>query len=69
MSFLTSRGVLLFHSAAIIFIGGLIFKILQYRRTLAPLKISCISVPMTRGGVAIRLLKEGTVFTSLLKSK
>jgi hypothetical protein len=69
MSFLMSLGVLLFHIAAIILIGGLIFKILQYGRTLAPLKISCTSAPMTRGGVAIRLLKEGTVFTSLFKSK
>jgi nitrate reductase gamma subunit len=69
MSFLTILGVLLFHIAAIILIGGLSFKMLQYRRPLAPLKISTTPAAVTRGGVATRVLKDVTVFTSLFKPK
>jgi hypothetical protein len=69
MSFLTILGGLLFHIAAISLIGGLSFKMLQYRRPLAPLKISTTPAPVSRGGVAIRPLKDVTVFTSLSKPK
>jgi nitrate reductase gamma subunit len=69
MLFLTNLGAQLFYMAATILTGGLIFKILQYGRTLALLKMPTISAPVARGEVAIRLLKEVTVFTRLFKSK
>ncbi len=68
MSFLTILYALLFYIATAILIGGLIFKILQYAHTPAPLKIPTTPAPVTRGGVAIRMLNEVTVFTSLFKS-
>ena len=68
MSFLTILYALLFYIATATLIGGLIFKIFQYARTPAPLKIPTTPAPVTRGGVAIRMLQEVTVFTSLFKS-
>lgn len=68
MSFLTVLYALIFYLAALIFVGGLLYKIFLYARTPAPLKIPTTPAPVTRGGVVIRMLKEVTIFESLFKS-
>lgn len=68
MTFLTVVYALLFYAATVILVGGLVFKIYVYARTPAPLKIPTTPAPVTRSGVAIRMLKEVTLFESLFKS-
>jgi len=59
---------LLFYAAAAVFAGGLGYRIFGYARTPAPLKIPTTPAPVTRGGVALRLLREVVLFESLFKS-
>ncbi len=59
---------LLFYFAAIVMVAGLAFKIRQYWRTPAPLKIPTTPAPLTRTGVVFRLAREVVVFESLFKS-
>ena len=59
---------LLFYFAAIVMVAGLAFKIQQYWRTPAPLKIPTTPAPLTRTGVVFRLAREVVVFESLFKS-
>ena len=59
---------LLFYAATAIFIVGLGYKIYLYARTPQPLKIPTTPAPITRTGVAWRLLKELVVFESLFKA-
>jgi nitrate reductase gamma subunit len=59
---------LLLTFAAVVFAGGLAFRIRDYARTPAPLKIPTTPAPTTRGGVALRLLREVVLFESLFKS-
>ncbi len=68
MSLLTYLYVLLFHAAALIMIVGLARKIWQFATVPAPLKIPTTPAPVTRGGVAMRLLREVALFESLFKS-
>jgi len=58
----------LFYIATVVLIGGLAFKIRQYWRTPAPLKIPTMPAPLTKGRVALRLGREVVVFESLFKS-
>ncbi len=58
---------LLFHFAAAVLAVGLGYRIAVYARTPAPLKIPSTPAPMSRGGVALRLLREVTLFESLFK--
>jgi len=68
MTFLTVVYALLFYFATAILVGGLVYRIAIYARTPAPLKIPTTPAPVTRMGVAVRMLKEVTVFESLFKS-
>lgn len=59
---------LLFYFAAIVFIGGVGYKIRQYAKTPAPLKIPTTPAPTTRSGVVLRMAREVVLFESLFKS-
>lgn len=67
MTFLTVVYALLFYVATIILVGGLAYKIFQYARTPAPLKIPTTPAPTTRSGVAMRMVREVVLFESLFK--
>jgi nitrate reductase gamma subunit len=59
--------VLLYVSAAVL-AGGLAYRIRDYARTPAPLKIPTTPAPTTRGGVALRMVREVALFESLFRS-
>jgi nitrate reductase gamma subunit len=59
---------ILFYLAAIVFIGGLAYRIRLYARTPAPLKIPTTPAPITQRGVVWRMFKEVAFFESLFKS-
>jgi nitrate reductase gamma subunit len=59
---------LLLYAAAAVLAGGLAHRIYVYARTPAPLKIPTTPAPTTKGGVALRLLREVVLFESLFKS-
>lgn len=58
----------MFYVAALVLVIGLAFKVLDYSRTPAPLKIPTTPAPTTRSGVIYRMAKEVVVFESLFKS-
>jgi nitrate reductase gamma subunit len=58
---------LLFYAAAAVLVGGLAWRIADYARTPAPLKIPTTPAPLTRGGVAVRMAREVVFFESLFK--
>jgi nitrate reductase gamma subunit len=58
----------LFYAAALIFLVGVVRKIVIYARTPQPLKIPTTPAPTTGAGVVWRMVKEVTVFQSLYKS-
>ena len=68
MSTVTIISVLVFYAAAALLVGGLLHKIVQYARTPAPLKIPTTPAPVTRTGVAGRLVREVVLFESLFKA-
>ncbi|MDH4060878.1 MAG: respiratory nitrate reductase subunit gamma [Aquincola sp.] len=68
MSALTIAYALLFYAATAILVLGLGVKIRSYVHTPAPLKIPTTPAPVTRGGVALRLVREVVFFESLFKS-
>ena len=51
-----------------IMVLGLVYKIIQYTRVPAPLKIPITPAPLTKGGVALRLAKEAILFAALFRS-
>ncbi len=57
----------LFYFATIVFIAGLVNKIVQYARTPAPLKIPTTPAPTTTSGVVLRMAREVVLFESLFK--
>lgn len=59
---------LLFYLATVVLVAGLAFKIRQYWRTPAPLKIPTSPAPLTKTGVVFRMAREVLVFESLFKS-
>ena len=58
---------LLFYAATAVLVGGLAWRIRDYARTPAPLKIPTTPAPVTRGGVALRMAREVVFFESLFK--
>ncbi len=68
MSGLSLVYTLLFYAAALLFVGGVVYKVIEYARTPAPLKIPTMPAPMTRGGVAARMASEVFFFHSLFRS-
>jgi nitrate reductase gamma subunit len=68
MTFLTVVYALLFYFAFAVLVGGVGYRIWLYARTPSPLKIPTTPAPVTRSGVALRMLKEVTIFESLFKS-
>jgi nitrate reductase gamma subunit len=60
-------GVLL-SLATVVFAGGVAYRIYDYARTPAPLKIPTTPAPVTGGGVALRLVREVVLFESLFRS-
>jgi nitrate reductase gamma subunit len=57
----------LFYAAGAVLLVGLAVKIAGYARTPAPLRIPTTPAPRTRGGVALRMLREVTLFESLFR--
>jgi nitrate reductase gamma subunit len=68
MPFLTIVYALLFYTATALLVGGLAYKIRQYAKTPAPLKIPTTPAPVTRAGVVLRMFRELVFFESLFKS-
>ncbi|MDE2416782.1 MAG: respiratory nitrate reductase subunit gamma [Burkholderiales bacterium] len=68
MSVLTITYAVLFYVATGVFVLGLAFKIRQYARTPAPLKIALTPAPLTQTGVGWRLTREVVFFESLFRS-
>ena len=54
--------------ATLILVVGLGYKIFDFARTPAPLKIPTTPAPTTRTGVALRMAREVVLFESLFKS-
>jgi nitrate reductase gamma subunit len=67
MSFLTGVYAFLFYFAAVVFLTGLVGKVVQYARMPAPLKIPTTPAPTTTGGVVLRLAREVVFFESLFR--
>ncbi len=65
---LTAVFAILFYAATALLLGGLIYKVRQYARTPAPLKIPTMPAPTTASGVALRMAREVILFESLFKS-
>jgi nitrate reductase gamma subunit len=59
---------LLFYVAAAVLAGGLGFRIWEYARTPAPLKIPIPPAPTTRSGVTLRILREVVLFSAVFKA-
>ncbi|MDD9884150.1 MAG: respiratory nitrate reductase subunit gamma [Gammaproteobacteria bacterium] len=68
MTRMTNFFAALFYLAAVVFIGGVAWRARLYARTPAPLKIPTTPAPFTRGGVALRMLREVVLFESLFKA-
>nr|MDA3870700.1 respiratory nitrate reductase subunit gamma [Gammaproteobacteria bacterium] len=60
--------VVLFYVAMIILVGGIVNKIMQYKRVPAPLKIPVTPAPLTTGGVVYRQFNEVVFFNSLFRA-
>lgn len=58
----------LFAFATVVLVAGFAHKIWLYATTPAPLKIPTTPAPVTRSGVAFRLLREIVLFESLFKA-
>ncbi len=59
---------LLFYFASLVFVIGLLYRIRDYARTPAPLKIPTTPAPTTTGGVVLRMGREVVLFESLFKA-
>lgn len=68
MWFLTGVFAFLFYLAAVVLVAGVGFKIYQYARTPAPLKIPTMPAPTTSSGVVVRMLGEVVLFRSLFRA-
>lgn len=65
---MTTLFAVLFYAATAVLVFGLAYKVTQYARTPAPLKIPTMPAPLTKTGVAFRLAREVGLFESLFKS-
>jgi len=68
MGFWTTFYALSFYLATLILVLGLGYKIYQYAKTPAPLKIPTMPAPLTGSGVVLRILSEVVFFKSLFRS-
>ena len=68
MPALTIVFAILFYAAGAMLAGGVAYHVWLYARTPQPLKIPVTPAPTTRAGVALRMLKEVTLFESLFKA-
>lgn len=68
MSTLTVFYAVLYYVAALILFGGLAYRIYEYAKTPAPLKIPTTPAPITTNGVRLRMIREVAFFESLFKS-
>jgi nitrate reductase gamma subunit len=68
MSVLTILYACLFYAATAILVFGVGYKVYDYARTPAPLKIPTTPAPTTSTGVAFRLFREVVFFESLFKA-
>jgi nitrate reductase gamma subunit len=68
MSTATVVFALLFYAATLTCAVGLAWRIRDYARTPAPLKIPTTPAPTGAGGVVLRMLREVVLFESLFKS-
>jgi nitrate reductase gamma subunit len=59
---------LLLYLATLLGAAGLVWRIRDYARTPAPLKIPTTPAPTSTGGVVLRMLREVTLFESLFKA-
>ncbi len=59
---------ILFYFATLVFVVGLLYRINDYARTPAPLKIPTTPAPTTKGGVVLRMTREVVLFESLFKA-
>ncbi|MGZ5071669.1 MAG: respiratory nitrate reductase subunit gamma [Usitatibacter sp.] len=57
-----------FYGAAAVLVAGVAWRVLEYARTPAPLKIPTTPAPTTRSGVALRMAREVILFESLFKA-
>jgi nitrate reductase gamma subunit len=58
----------LFYAATAVLVGGVAWRIVEYTRAPAPLKIPTTPAPMTRAGAAARVAREVLFFESLYRS-
>jgi nitrate reductase gamma subunit len=65
---MTTLFAIVFYVAALLLLGGLAYRIADYARTPAPLKIPTTPAPTTTGGVVFRMAREVMLFESLFKS-
>jgi len=68
MVFMTGLFALLFYAATAILLAGLVYKIREYWRIPAPLKIPTTPAPVTRTGVVLRMGRELVFFESLFRA-
>ena len=68
MDFASWAMTLLYYGATLVLVLGLLYRIRRYTATPAPLKIPTTPAPVTRTGVALRMLREISLFESLFKS-
>ncbi|MBE0614700.1 MAG: respiratory nitrate reductase subunit gamma [Burkholderiales bacterium] len=59
---------LLLYAATLLGVAGLAWRIRDYARTPAPLKIPTTPAPTTTGGVVLRMMREVFLFESLFKA-
>lgn len=64
---MTALYAILFYVATLVLVGGLGYKIYQYFKTPAPLKIPTTPAPTTLNGVRLRMIREVVLFESLFK--
>jgi len=65
---LSSIFAILLYAGILILAAGLIYKIRQYAKTPAPLKIPTTPAPTTTSGVILRMAREVMFFESLFKA-
>ncbi len=58
----------LFYFATLVLLGGVAYRVFEYSRTPAPLKIPTTPAPTTNAGVVARMAREVVLFESLFKS-
>ena len=58
----------LFYAATAVLVAGVAWRVLEYARVPAPLRIPTTPAPMTRGGAAVRVAREVMLFESLFRS-